>query len=51
MSLVQIFDRNLLFDGKSLWGEKDPVKEKNRAKGREIREASEEKGTMQVGTL
>jgi hypothetical protein len=32
-------------------GKKDPVKEKNRAKGRETREASEEKGTMPVGTL
>jgi len=41
----------LLFDGKSLWEKKDPVKEKNRAKGREIREASEGKGTMQVWTL
>jgi hypothetical protein len=41
----------LLFDGKRLWRRKDPVKEKNRAKGREIREASEEKGTMQAGTL
>jgi hypothetical protein len=34
------FEKNLLFDGKSLWGKKDPLKEKNRAKGREIREAS-----------
>jgi hypothetical protein len=41
----------LLFDGKRLWGKKDPVKEKNRAKSRETREASEEKGTMPVGTL
>jgi len=48
---VRPFDKNLLFDGKSLWEKKDPVKEKNRAKGREIREASEEKGTMQAGTL
>ena len=46
-----MFDKNLLFDGKSLWRRKDPVKEKNRAKDREIREASEEKGTMQAGTL
>jgi hypothetical protein len=30
---------------------KRPVKEKNRAKGRESREASEEKGTRPVGTL
>jgi len=46
-----IFDKNLLFDGKSLWKKKDPVKEKNRAKGRETREASEGKGTMQVWSL
>jgi hypothetical protein len=37
-------DKNLLFDGKSLWEKKDPVKEKNKAKGRETREASEGKG-------
>jgi hypothetical protein len=49
--LIRGFDKNLLFDGKSLWGKKDPVKEKNRAKGRETREASEGKGTMPVGTL
>jgi hypothetical protein len=41
----------LLYDGKSLWEEKDPVKEKNRAEGREIREASEGKRTMPVWTL
>jgi hypothetical protein len=41
----------LLFDGKSLWGKNDPVKEENRAKGSETREASEGKGTMPVGTL
>jgi len=49
--LEVFFDKNLLFDGKSLWEKKDPVKEKNRSKGREIREASGEKGTMPVGTL
>jgi hypothetical protein len=45
--ILPLFDKNSLFDGKSLWRRKDPVKEKNRAKGREIREASEEKGTRQ----
>jgi hypothetical protein len=41
----------LLFDAKRLWEKKDLVKEKNRAKGRGTREASEGKGTMPVGTL
>ena len=46
-----IFDKNLLLDGKILWKIKDPVKEKNKSKGRETRETPEENGTIQVGIL
>jgi hypothetical protein len=28
---LEVFDKNLLFDGKRLWKKKDPVKEKNRS--------------------
>ena len=45
------FDKNLLFDAKSICKKKAPVKEKIRATGRETRESSEEKGTMQAWTL
>ena len=43
------FDRNLLFDGKSIWKEKDSIKEKNRAKDKDRKRASRGNGFILFG--
>jgi hypothetical protein len=44
------FDKNFLFDGKSIRKEKDRIKEKNRAEERGWKVSSEENGIMQDWT-
>ena len=48
---TRVFDKNLLFNEKSIREKKYIVKKKNLAQGRETRETPEENGTIQVGTL